>query len=85
MNLGEAVLFLAAEESYVGSLTTPRGGGIDVRVMVADVDAHHDRMAARDVEIVHPIGDRDYGMRDFIIRDPDGYRLRFGTNLPAPS
>ena len=85
MALGEAVLFLAAEASYAEPLTGTRGRGIDVRVMVTDVDAYHDRVDALDVEIVVPIGDRDYGMRDFIIRDRDGYRLRFGANLPAPT
>lgn len=29
------------------------------------------------------IGDRDYGMRDFAITDPNGYVLLFGGHLPA--
>ena len=30
------------------------------------------------VEIIHPIADREYGLRDFSVRDADGYKLDFG-------
>ncbi len=44
--------------------------------MVDDVDAMYRRATDNDVTIVHDIGDRPYGLRGFIIRDPDGFRLR---------
>ncbi len=47
--------------------------------MVDDVDAMYRRATDNDVTIVHDIGDRPYGLRDFIIRDPDGFRLRFAA------
>jgi len=34
--------------------------------------------------IVIPIGDRYYGLRDFTIADPDGFGIRFATNLTEP-
>ena len=62
---------------------TPRGVGIDTRIMVDDVDAMYRRATDNGVTIVHDIGNRPYGLRDFIIRDPDGFRLRFAAlNLP---
>jgi len=39
------------------------------------------RLIARGVAIVEPIGDRDYGMRDFAVTDPDGHRLVFGQEI----
>src|SRR6266852_2034596 len=29
-------------------------------------------------EVVQPIADREYGMREFVIKDNNGYRLSFG-------
>ena len=79
--MGRAVLFVAHERLYGEALTAQRGAGIDVRIMVDDVDAMFRRSTDNDVTIVHDIGDRPYGLRDFIIRDPDGFRLRFATRL----
>ncbi len=47
--------------------------------MVDDVDSLYRRATDNDVTIVHDICDRPYGLRDFIIRDPDGFRLRFAA------
>jgi hypothetical protein len=33
------------------------------------------------VEIVHEIADRYYGLRDFVISDLNGFRLRFASSL----
>jgi hypothetical protein len=33
---------------------------------------------------VIPIGDRYYGLRDFTIRDPDGFGVRFASVLQGP-
>ena len=79
--MGRAVLFVAHERLYGEALTAQRGAGIDVRIMVDDVDAMFRRATDNDVTIVHDIGDRPYGLRDFIIRDPDGFRLRFAARL----
>ena len=54
-----------------------------VRIMVEDVD--HWWKVASDVglEIHSPIADRDYGLRDFILLDPDGMGLRFASRLAS--
>jgi hypothetical protein len=31
--------------------------------------------------VLAPIADRDYGLRDFTIADPDGFGVRFGTRI----
>ena len=76
----EQAAFLIAHEGLEGGLALPpSGGAIDIRIMVRDVDAVYRRAREGAVEIVNDIADRDYGLRDFIIRDPNGFRLRFAS------
>jgi uncharacterized glyoxalase superfamily protein PhnB len=83
--LGEAVVMLADERMYGtmggGTAGTTRGAHLDIRIVVPDVDAVHRRCVEAGVPIVHEIADRPYGLRDFIIRDPNGFRLRFASPL----
>ena len=51
----------------------------NVRVMVPDVDRQWRLATELSAEIVVPIGDREYGLRDFTIRDPDGFGVRFAS------
>ena len=53
----------------------------NVRVMVPDVDAWWSRAMAMGARVLAPIADRDYGLRDFTIADPDGFGIRFATRL----
>lgn len=55
----------------------------NVRIMVPDVDALWQRAHAVGASISAPIGDRYYGLRDFTVRDPDGFGLRFASWLAA--
>ena len=82
-HLGEAVLMFMHDPFYAGTRADLdyRGAGIDVRLMVPDVDAVYERIRAAGVDVMNPIGDRDYGLRDFIMRDPFGFRLRFASAL----
>jgi uncharacterized glyoxalase superfamily protein PhnB len=34
-------------------------------------------------QIVVPVGDRYYGLRDFTLADPDGFGVRFASMLPS--
>ena len=82
-HLGEAVLMFMYDRFYAGPRADldHRGAGVDIRLMVPDVDAVYERIRAAGLEVLHPIGDRDYGLRDFIMRDPFGFRLRFASAL----
>jgi len=79
--LGEAHILLANESLYAGGHLRERGAGVDIRIMVPDVDAIYERCHENSVAIVHDIADRYYGLRDFIIADPNGFRLRFAAPL----
>lgn len=53
----------------------------NVRVMVPDVDAWWRRAIGMGARVLAPIADREYGLRDFTITDPDGFGVRFGTRI----
>ena len=53
----------------------------NVRVMVPDVDRYWRLAHEIGAEVAVPVGDRYYGLRDFTIRDPDGFGVRFASLL----
>ena len=53
----------------------------NIRIMVPNVDHYWKLAKEMGVQIVIPIADRYYGLRDFIISDPDGFGVRFATSL----
>jgi catechol 2,3-dioxygenase-like lactoylglutathione lyase family enzyme len=65
-------------------LVPPPSPQANVRVMVPDVDAWWRRVAGMRVPVLAPIADREYGLRDFTIADPDGFGIRFATRIDTP-
>jgi catechol 2,3-dioxygenase-like lactoylglutathione lyase family enzyme len=63
------------------------GHGADARVgaaaylFVTDVDAWYRDFTGRGVQPALAPRDMDYGIREMTILDPDGNRLRFGTQI----
>ena len=55
----------------------------NIRVMVPNVDDYWQLAQDIGAQIVEPIADRSYGLRDFIIADLDGFGLRFASVLVA--
>ena len=49
---------------------------------VPDADATYATFIAKGVKPAKPIHDTDYGVREFLLVDPDHNKLRFGTELP---
>ncbi len=50
---------------------------------VQDVDALHAELGARGVEVVKPLRDEPWGLREFGIRTIDGHRMMFGEALAS--
>jgi uncharacterized glyoxalase superfamily protein PhnB len=74
------MLFLARFVPTARALANgPSALGVHIRIMVPNVDAMYQRAKAANAEIVREIGDRDYGLRDFILLDLDGYFIRFAA------
>jgi len=70
MNLGDVSIHLM----QVGA----DARGCEVYFMVGDADELHAFHRANGVEIVVPPDDREYGLRDYSVRDPWGNELVFG-------
>ena len=69
-------------------LEHPFGRGVNFQIQVANVDEIHARVLAAQAPVVLPMEERWYrrtdhetGNRQFVVADPDGYRLRFFTDL----
>ena len=82
-------LFLAQPSAFdsesVPGLAPPPFPYANVRVMVPNVDECWSVANEMGADVVIPIGDRYYGLRDFLITDPDGFGVRFASLLPAPA
>ena len=73
VNLGHVQMFLQK------GTADPKG--CSVYFLVDDADALYEFHRASGVEIAEPIGDREYDIRDYSVRDLHGYYLTFGHNL----
>ena len=69
-------------------LEHPFGRGVNFQIQVGDVDAVYARVLAAQSRVVLAMEERWYrrrdhevGNRQFVVEDPDGYRLRFFTDL----
>jgi uncharacterized glyoxalase superfamily protein PhnB len=52
-----------------------------IYIFVHDVDAVYQEFSDKKVTINTPVGDREYRMREFEVRDPDGYIIGFGKKI----
>ena len=73
VNLGHVQVFLEQ------GIANP--AGCAVYFLVSDADSLYEFHAANGVEIMVPPGDRHYGIRDYRIRDLNGYEFEFGHHL----
>lgn len=50
-------------------------------IMVSDAKALYDFCCQRGVRIIKGLRDQEYGLRDFVIADPDGNRIDIGQPI----
>jgi len=60
---------------------TPDPKGCSVYFLVGDADQLYAFHRANGVEVAQEIGDREYAIRDYVVRDLNGYHLSFGHHL----
>jgi len=73
VSLGDAQMFL--------QIGTPDPKGCSVYFLVGDADALYEFHRANGVDVGEPPADREYGIRDYTVRDLHGYYLTFGHHL----
>lgn len=73
LNLGHVQIFLTRG--------TPGSPDCGAYFVVTGADALYALHRANGVEVAEEIGDRDYQLRDYAVRDLEGYRLSFGERL----
>jgi catechol 2,3-dioxygenase-like lactoylglutathione lyase family enzyme len=62
-----------------------RPGGLDAYVFVDDLEALVGELAWRGAEIVEGPLVQPYGMKEVVVRDPDGFRIAFGEQVRPDS
>jgi len=75
VNLGETQIFL--------EVGTPAPHGCSLYFVVGNADALYEFHRTNDVDIVEAPGDRPWDLRDYTVRDLDGYALTFGHRIPS--
>jgi catechol 2,3-dioxygenase-like lactoylglutathione lyase family enzyme len=73
---------------HTASLEHPYGRGVNLQIEVSDVDALYSRAYVAESQIIIPLEEKWYrrdemelGNRQFVVADPDGYLLRFFSDL----
>jgi len=73
---------------HTAPLEHPYGRGVNFQIEVPDIDALHGAVQRAGLSILIPIEERwyrqnetEYGNRQFVVADPDGYLLRFFGSL----
>jgi catechol 2,3-dioxygenase-like lactoylglutathione lyase family enzyme len=71
-----------------GPLEYPWGRGVNLQIRVDDVDALYRAVQIAGTEVFLPLEERwyrrdhaEFGNRQFVVLDPDGYMLRFAQDL----
>ena len=69
------------EEKIAGdAMTGQKGKGMYVYISVDDVDATYKKLLRDGITPATEPKDWDWGNREFIVKDPDGYKLCFWQN-----
>jgi catechol 2,3-dioxygenase-like lactoylglutathione lyase family enzyme len=81
---GFVVLERDAAELHLTLVKDHRAGLHNVaHLMVADAAALHEHLVTNGVRIVKGLRDADYGLRGFVMADPDGNRIDVGQRISS--
>ena len=76
MILGNVCLHLSSAYPYKNNT-----GHGNLYIMFDEVDGLYKYLVSEKVEFYCPIGNREYGVRDFAIMDPDGNQIGIGAEI----
>lgn len=85
VQLGAFTLYLVSmrdeDEFNTDSLAANKGKGAYLYVHADDVDALHAELIAKGITPRTEPRDWDWGNREFVVKDPDGYKLCFWQRI----
>jgi uncharacterized glyoxalase superfamily protein PhnB len=55
--------------------------GVFLSIEVADIDTWYEQAKAKNIEIMYPITNEDWGVRRFFVRDPNGVTINLLAHL----
>jgi len=55
--------------------------GTWLSIMVSDVNEYYHSILSKGADIVHVPTDREWGLREMLVRDPDQHMIRFGQHI----
>lgn len=59
----------------------PKGSGLYIYISVENVDEYYQQLKSKNIETSSEPRDWSWGNREFVVRDPDGYKLVFYQSL----
>lgn len=68
-------------EIQKGAYDSPRGVGMFTCVEVDDVDEYYKSLIKKGISISHEPKTWPWGQREFVVKDPDGYKIVFFLTL----
>jgi catechol 2,3-dioxygenase-like lactoylglutathione lyase family enzyme len=84
--VGFVILKQDAAELHITLVRDHRAGRHNVaHLMVTDATALYEHLVSHGVRLVKGLRDADYGLRGFVLADPDGNRIDVGQQLSARS
>jgi uncharacterized glyoxalase superfamily protein PhnB len=80
---GCPIMFRRVTDANLICPNEKQGGTWDAFFWVTDVEALHGELARKGALVVYPPMLQPYGMKEFAVRDPNGYVLGFGQEWPT--
>lgn len=59
------------------AFTEPKGSGLYIYISVDNIDEYYQQLKSKNIETSSEPRDWPWGNREFVLRDPDGYKLAF--------
>jgi catechol 2,3-dioxygenase-like lactoylglutathione lyase family enzyme len=63
------------------AMTEPKGAGLYIYIDVKDIDGFYQSLVKKGIKPSSEPRDWPWGNREFVLRDPDGYKLTFYEQL----
>jgi len=78
-----AIMLSLTKDAHGGSNTVWKRESFDAYIWVERADDVHAQLRGRHADLIGAPELKSYGMKEFDVRDADGYVIRFGEDVPG--